>query len=430
MSAPDLALVAALIFAWGALSARLERSDLTAPIIFTAAGLLLTHGPLAALSISPGPETVRGLAEATLVLVLFADAARIDPRRLSADWKLYARLLGAGLPLTIGLGSLLAFVLLAHVDIWLALLIGAALAPTDAALGAGVIVNPLVPERIRRLINVESGLNDGIATPFVTLALVGAATAEQAASPTPLAAAGKLVIGLLAGAVVGGAGGLLVRLARRRGWAAAEFSGPAVLALAACAYASSLALHGNGFIAAFTGGLAFGGMAGQRGGQLVPFVEDTGGLVSLLVWLAFGAVAVVPAFSGLSWQVAFYAVLSVTIIRMVPVALALAGSGLGWAARAFIGWFGPRGLASVVFGLLALEELGKAAARPALSAIGVTVVLSVIAHGITAEPLAKRYGPRLSPVPPGAGAPAAPEVPTRRLNRKASPADPTGAGTP
>jgi sodium/hydrogen antiporter len=137
----------------------------------------------------------------------------------------------------------------------------------------------------------------------------------------------------------------------------------------------------------------------------------------------------VPAFSGLSWQVALYAVLSMTIIRMAPVALALAGSGLSWAARAFIGWFGPRGLASVVFGLLALEELGKATAQPALSAIGVTVVLSVIAHGITAEPLAKRYGPRLSPALAGAGAATAPEVPTRRLARKASPVSETGADT-
>jgi NhaP-type Na+/H+ or K+/H+ antiporter len=134
-----------------------------------------------------------------LVLVLFADASRVDPRKLSADWKLYARLLGAGLPLTIGLGTLLAFLLLAHVDVWLALLVGAALAPTDAALGAGMIVNTLVPERIRRLINVESGLNDGIATPFVTVALAGAATAEHATSPSPLAAVGELVIGLLAG---------------------------------------------------------------------------------------------------------------------------------------------------------------------------------------------------------------------------------------
>ena len=204
MTASDMALIGALIFAWGALSARLERADVTAPIIFIGAGLLLTHGPLAVLGITPGPETVRVLAEATLVLVLFADASRVDLRKFRADWTLYARLLAVGLPLTIGLGTLLAFVLLPRTDIWLALLVGAALAPTDAALGAGMILNPLVPERIRRLINVESGLNDGIATPFVAVALAGAATAEHAAGPTPAAALAELAIGLLVGAAGAG----------------------------------------------------------------------------------------------------------------------------------------------------------------------------------------------------------------------------------
>lgn len=428
MSAPDLALVGALVFVWGVLSARLERSDITAPITFVVAGLLLSHRPLDALGVA-SPETVRGLAEMTLVLVLFADASRIDLRKLGADWTLYARLLGAGLPLTIGLGTLLAYGLLPHLDIWLALLVGAALAPTDAALGAGLVLNPLVPARIRRLVNVESGLNDGIATPFVAVALAGAATTEHAASPTPLAALAELAMGLLVGAGIGAGGGWLLRLTRRRGWAAAEFAGPAVLALAACAYASSVALHGNGFIAAFTGGLAFGNAAGPRGEKLMPFVEDVGGLVSLLVWLAFGAIAAGPAFADLTWQIVLYAVLSLTIIRMAPVALALAGSGLGRAATAFIGWSGPRGLASVVFGLLALEELGDTAFKPAVAVIGVTVMLSVIVHGATADPLARRYGPRLAPARPAAEAAAIPDLPVRRLTRKAAPSR-AGTGAP
>jgi len=413
----DVALIGALIFAWGTLSARLERADVTAPIIFIGAGLLLSHGPLAVLGITPSPETVRGLAEATLVLVLFADASRVSLRKLRADWTLYARLLGVGLPLTIGLGTLLAYVLLPGTDIWLALLVGAALAPTDAALGAGMILNPRVPDRIRRLINVESGLNDGIATPFVAVALAGAATAEHAAGPTPWTALAELAIGLLVGAAVGGAGGWLLHLAQGRGWAAAESAAPAVLALAACSYASSLALHGNGFIAAFTGGIAFGSAARHPGESLMLFIEDAGGLVSLLVWLAFGAIAVAPAFTGLTWQTVLYAGLSLTVIRMAPVALALAGSGLGRAATAFIGWFGPRGLASVVFGLLALEDLDHTAAEPALTAIGVTVVLSVIIHGATAEPLARRYGPGLIPVQHGARVAAVPPWPVRRLTR-------------
>ena len=216
MSESDLAIVAALVFAWGTLSARLERFDVTAPIIFVLAGLLLTHGPLTLLGYAPSSELVKALAEITLVLVLFSDASRVRLRDLRADVGLCLRLLGIGLPLTIGLGVLLALGLFHGMSIWLALLVGAALAPTDAALGAGVMVNPAVPARIRRLLNVESGLNDGIATPVVVVAIAGAATAEHAASVGPGAAAAELALGVLVGVCIGGAGGYVVHVARRR----------------------------------------------------------------------------------------------------------------------------------------------------------------------------------------------------------------------
>jgi sodium/hydrogen antiporter len=418
MSASDLAIVAALVFAWGTLSARLERFDVTAPIIFVVAGLLLTHGLLAPLSFVPSRELVKALAEITLVLVLFSDASRVGLRDLRADSGLCVRLLGIGLPLTIGLGTLLALGLFDGMGIWLALLVGAALAPTDAALGAGVMVNPAVPVRIRRLLNVESGLNDGIATPVVLVAIAGAATAEHAASIGPGEAVAELALGVLVGAVVGSAGGFVVNAARRRGWAEGGFAGSAVLALAICAYACALALHGNGFIAAFVGGLAYRLGGGQRGERLVPYVEETGALVSLLVWLAFGAIAVVPAFEGLTWQTVLYAGLSLTVIRMAPVALSLIGARLGRPAVAFVGWFGPRGLASVVFALLALEDLGKPA-RPAVTVIAFTVLLSVVAHGLTADPLARRYGPGLASTAGGPDDPAIPQMPERRLIRRA-----------
>jgi sodium/hydrogen antiporter len=277
--------------------------------------------------------------------------------------------------------------------------VGAALAPTDAALGAGVMLNRAVPARISRLINVESGLNDGIATPFVLVALAGAGTAAHEPGIGPGAAVAELPLGLAVCVAVGGPGGWLVMLARRRGWAAEGFAGAAVLGLAVCAYASAVALHGNGFIAAFVGGLAFGAAAGRRGEPLVLFVEETRALVPLLVWLAFGAAAITPALEGLTWQLVMYAVLSLTVIRMAPVALALAGAGLGRRAAAFIGWLGPRGLASVVFALRALEDLGEQVARPAVAVIAVTVLSSVIAHGSSTEPPARRYG-RCSSGPP------------------------------
>jgi NhaP-type Na+/H+ or K+/H+ antiporter len=420
VSVADLAIVAALVFGWGALSARLERFDVTAPIAFVLAGLLLTHGPLAFLSVAPSKELIKELAEFTLALVLFSDASRVGLHELRADAGMYLRLLGAALPVTIGLGTLLAFALDSSAGIWLALLVGAALAPTDAALGAGMMVNPMVPARIRRLINVESGLNDGIATPFVSVALAGAATAGEVVGHGPAAALAELALGVVVGVVVGGGGGLVVSAARKRGWVAEGFAGPAALGLAVCAYATSVAVHGNGFIAAFVGGLAFGTASGRRGEPLVPFVEETGALVSLLVWLTFGAVAVAPAVEVLNWQIVLYAVLSLTVIRMAPVAVALVGSGLDRATIALVAWFGPRGLASVVFCLLALEELGSQAAHHAAAVISFTVVLSVVVHGATADPLAGWYARHLAR---HAGHSADDElsgIPERRLIRRAA----------
>jgi NhaP-type Na+/H+ or K+/H+ antiporter len=264
----------------------------------------------------------------------------------------------------------------------------------------------------------------------VSLALAGAATAGELAGHGPGAAAAELALGLLIGVAVGGAGGLLVNAARRRGWAAEGFAGSAVLGLAVCAYASALALHGNGFVAAFVGGLAFGTTSGRRGEPLVPFVEETGALVSLLVWLAFGAVAIVPAVEGLTWQVVLYAVLSLTVIRMVPVAVALVGARLGRATVALVGWFGPRGLASVVFALLALEELGRPVAGHAVTVITVTVVLSVVIHGATADPLAARYARLLARSADEQVGADTPGIPERRLIRRtASGAQRSGAGT-
>ena len=312
-------------------------------------------------------------------------------------------------------------------DIWLALLVGAALAPTDAALGAGMMVNPAVPARIRRLINVESGLNDGIATPV----RAGRDRRRGHRRGTPPAhGPGRRWPNWRSacsiGVAVGGGGGWLVKVARGRGWVAEGFAGAAVLGLAVCCLrhvggAARQRLHRRVRRRPGVRRRAAGAAS-----QLVPFVEETGALVSLLVWLMFGVVAVVPALESLTWQIVLYAVLSLT---RDPDA---AGGGRPGRAPGsagqpslFVGWFGPRGLASVVFGLLALEDLGEQAARPAVAVIAFTVLLSVVAHGLTAEPLAKRYGPRLAPAAKHDD-PAGPSgLPTRRLIRHA-PAPGTG----
>ena len=208
--------------------------------------------------------------------------------------------------------------------------------------------------------------------------------------------------------------------ARRRGWAAEGFGGSAVLGLAVCAYASSVAVQGNGFIAAFVGGLAFGTAAAGAVSRWCRSWRKLAVLVSLLVWLAFGAVALVPAVESLTWQMVLYAILSLTVVRMAPVLVALAGARLDWATNILVAWFGPRGLASVVFALLALEELGHAAAGPAVAVITITVVISIVAHGATAEPLAIRYANRLARPAAGGSDAQLPDVPDRRLIRHTS----------
>jgi sodium/hydrogen antiporter len=392
MTAATVAVIAATVFIWGAVSARLQRADLTAPIVFVAVGVLLAA--VAPLDPEAEAATVKLLTEVTLVWVLFSDAARVGVRDLRADAGVFGRLLGLALPLTVVLGWLLAWGIFDSFDVWLALLVGAALAPTDAALGAAVITNPAVPSRVRHILNVESGLNDGIVTPVVMVALAGAASAEGHGGGGAGGALVELLLGVLVGVIVGGAGGWLLRVARRRKWADEAFAGPAVLALALLAYAASLACNGNGFVAAFAGGIAFGHWAGRAGPQEVLYVEQTSGLASLLVWMVFGLVAVPLVVETLGWQLLLYAVLSLTAVRMLPVALMLVGSGLKRRATLFMGWFGPRGLASVVFALLAVEELGVEA-ESAVAVIATTVLLSVLAHGITAGPLATRYGASL-----------------------------------
>ncbi|WP_431999637.1 cation:proton antiporter [Streptomyces sioyaensis] len=407
-----LSLVLLLLFLWCLCSRRMERFELTAPAAFVLLGLLLGEGT-GTLDLALPHETVKALAEVTLVWVLFTDAARLSFRALRPELGLYVRLLGIGLPLCVGLGTLLAAALLPGVSGWAALYVGAALAPTDAALGATMMVNPEVPVKIRRVINVESGLNDGIVTPLVVLALAGMASAEGAAGAHATGhALVELAVGAAYGAVAGLAAGWLLRTTLRNGWAAEDFAGPGVLALSLLGYTSALALGGNGFVAAFVAGLAFGTMHGAPQRVLL-YVEQSAALLSVLVWLVFGALLLPEMAADFTWQAVLYAVLSLTVIRMVPVALCLVGSGLDARTVLFVGWFGPRGLASVIFGLLAVEELDPAGARPVLPVLACTVLLSVLAHGLTSAPLARRYGRAVKDTGPAAA--PADELPVRGM---------------
>jgi NhaP-type Na+/H+ or K+/H+ antiporter len=349
---------------------------------------------------------------------LFSDAAQVRFEQLRSELGIFVRLLCVALPLAVVLGWLLAWAEFSSFDMWLALLVGAALAPTDAALSASVMNNPAVPGRIRRILNVESGLNDGIVTPVVLVALAGAAGAEGAGHGAAHAAGHavvQLVVGSAIGLGIGAVGGIAARGARAKGWIDEIYAGPAILALALGSYATAVFAHGNGFIAAFLSGLAFGQAAGPGGRLPIVFIEQTSRLASLVVWTLFGVVAVPVIVDAFGWQLVLYSVLSLTVVRGLPVILSLMGTNLSRGARAFIAWFGPRGLASVVFALLTIEELGQRSDL-AVAVMASTVLLSVVAHGLSSVPLATRFGSRLerpaTTSPPPAGGATTP-VPHR-----------------
>ncbi len=396
MSPDALIALVALLFAWSVISGRLERLDVTGPIVFVAAGLLLCNGPWAVVDVRIESHTVHGLAEVTLALLLFADAARVDPRDLRHSAGLPTRLLAVGLPLTFAAGAALAVVLLTDLPWELAALLGAVLAPTDAALSASVVSDESLPQSVRRSLNVESGLNDGIATPIVTALIAAAATVigegviEDNASSPGLAAVVDLTGGLLIGAIVGYLGGIVVTRARAAGWVAPGGRRIAVLMLAGLAFLVAEEAGVNYFVAAFVGGIAFRAGIGEDDEEATELPELIGRILALAVWFVFGAALVVDGLEGVDWRIALYSVLSLTAVRMVPVAVSMIGGKFSRPTTLFIGWFGPRGLASVVFGLLIVEELpvGDPRVETVLSTIVLTVLLSVVAHGVSGRPLA------------------------------------------
>ena len=395
MSPGTLIAFLVLLFAWSVLSGRLEGLDVTGPIVFVAAGVLLCNGPWAVGDIALESHSVHRLAEATLALLLFADAARINPQDLRRHAGLPTRLLAVGLPLTLAVGAGLAAMLLTDLPWELAALLGAVLAPTDAALSASVVSDESLPQSIRRSLNVESGLNDGIATPVVTALIAAAATVlgvgaiEETASDPGTGALADLLGGVVIGALVGYVGGLVVTRARAHGWIAPGGRRIAVLTLAVLAFLVAEETGVNYFVAAFVAGFAFRAGTGKDDEEATELPELIGRVLALAVWFVFGAGLLLDGLEIVDWRITLYAVLSLTLIRMVPVALSMIGAGFTRPATLFIGWFGPRGLASVVFGLLIVEELpvDDPRVQTVLSTIVLTVLLSVIAHGISGRPL-------------------------------------------
>jgi NhaP-type Na+/H+ or K+/H+ antiporter len=399
VNATALATMSVLLFGWATISGALSRHNVTGPLVFAAVGYLIANPDFGALSIDVDNSTIHAVAEVTLALVLFADAARVNVTELRHDLSLPLRLLAIALPLSIVAGGALAAAIVIGLPWALALFVGAALAPTDAALSAAVINDERVPLRLRRALNVESGLNDGIATPIVTIAIAIAATqiglTPEAASFEVGVALREIAVGVGVGLICGLGGAVTLELATRRSWIAHGGRRLAALGIALSAFEIAVAVDANGFIAAFVAGISFG--FGARGfvaevDEIDELPELGGELLALVVWFLFGGSLLPVAFDDVDGRTIAYAALSLTAIRMIPVVMSMWRTGLDRASTVFVAWFGPRGLASVVFALLALEELGEDSApvEVAVAVVVTTVLASVVLHGVTAGPGAQR----------------------------------------
>jgi NhaP-type Na+/H+ or K+/H+ antiporter len=392
MESSSLVVIAAIFLAFAACSRRLAGTPITAAIVFVGAGFVFGTEGLGWIHGSYGEHAISVLAEATLVIVLFTDAARINLPALRREYSVPARLLGIGLPLTIVAGAIAAALVFHEVGWAEAAVLAIVLAPTDAALGQAVVTDPALPSRIRQGLNVESGLNDGLCVPLLTIAL---AVAQAESGRTTATHATKLVFeaigwGILGGLVSGIVAAYVLRWARRHASIESHWMQIVPVIAAVGAFGMADAYGGSGFIAAFVAGVAFGRLARQDE-TAAAFSEELGGVLNGVTFIVFGAAVLGSQWAHIGAVDIAYAVLSLTIVRMIPVALAMLGSGARAPTVLFLGWFGPRGLASIVFGVVVVEAGGLPHTPTLVLAITVTVAVSVIAHGLSAAPLARRY---------------------------------------
>ena len=385
----NLSILAVFIFLYSLVCGGLERTPINGAIVFAAVGLAL--GPLGfgILSMEVDAEELRTLAELTLALVLFTDASNANFSELKKSFHIPQRLLLIGLPITILLGFGAGVILFDGLTLLEIAIIATMLAPTDAALGKAVVTNESVPDNIREGLNVESGLNDGICVPILLIFLALATSTGNEGGTSMLAfklMAEAVGIGVAAGAGLTLVGVLLLKNCVAKGWITETWRQFSVPALAVTCFAVAQWFGGSGFIACFVGGMLFGGIAKEKKHKFLLAAEGTGDTLALITWVVFGAVVVGRSIESLSWEVVLYALLSLTLIRMIPVFLVLTGMNLRTDEKLFIGWFGPRGLASIVFAVIVLNEHLPGGDTISMTVV-CTIILSVIAHGLSANPL-------------------------------------------
>ncbi len=394
----ELAILAVFAFLYSVVAGRVERSPITGPIAFMAFGFLV--GPLGFgwIELQVTNQDLRILADLTLALVLFIDAANANVSVLRASRIIPRRMLLFGLPGTIALGFAAGLLLFQGLSMYELAILATMLAATDAALGKGVVTNKAVPAHLRESLNAESGLNDGLCVPVLFLFIALAEASNVEADTTSLAltlVAKEIGIGLAVGLGMTAVGAWIIRWCWKRGWITEIWAQLPVIMLAIACFSMAQVLHGSGYIAAFTGGILFGLLAKESTHKLVLAAEGTGETLAMLTWIVFGAAVIGQSYQYFSWQVVVYALLSLTVVRMLPVFLSLTGTGERTDSKLFLGWFGPRGLASIVFAIIVLNTSLPGAQFMSMVVV-FTVFLSAIAHGVTANPLASALAARVA----------------------------------
>jgi NhaP-type Na+/H+ or K+/H+ antiporter len=398
-----IALFILLVLLFSLVSRRLEGTVITAPILFTGAGLLVCLLPPQLSTLELERTQLLHIAELGLVMLLFTDASHINLGVLKGNRNLPVRLLSAGMLLTILLGAIFALVVFDGLSLWEAGILAAILAPTDAGLGQVIVKSLRVPLRIRQALDFEAGVNDGLSVPFLMLFIaLAVGTNEGAGAVLTKFLKEQLGYGILVGLGIGLGGGWLLGLAQRRNWMAAERQTIGLVTLPLLCLVASEAVGASMFIAAYVAGLAVQIGFAEAGERSSEFAENWGQLFNFFVFFLFGLL-VARDWRSFNAALVVFAMLSLTVIRMIPVALALAGTGLSRSTVLFVGWFGPRGLASIVLGLVYLERHtnlpGESTIRLAVMA---TVLLSIFAHGLSALPGIDLYASRISSLDSGA----------------------------
>lgn len=391
--------IAFFVLSLGLISGKLEKSVVTPPMAYVSFGLLISSSALGLIQgIEITNEIIKIVAEITLAILLFTDASRIQLKLLRQEYKLPLRLLGVGLPITIILGTILALLLFPNqLNLWSAAALATILSPTDAALGQAVVNSSRIPARIRQTINIESGLNDGICLPILLLFISLATQSENNTATYWLTLVSKQIFfGTAIALLIGYCGSKIIIKSLQHKWMTESFEDLSMVGLPILAYTGAEIIGGNGFIAAFGAGLVVGRVASDSILKcLHNFGEAEGQLLTLLSFLIYGAIMVIPSISEATWQMWLYGIASLTVTRMLGVAIATMNLNLQLDSILFIGWFGPRGIASIVYGLLIVEKNSLQGSQLMFTTMVVTVLMSVFTHGLTAFPGVHWYAKRL-----------------------------------